>query len=159
MKRTALRRKTPLKRVGFKKKPLKKKKTKTPTIKKLKKIADRVFSEFKRRETANSSGLVRCYTCGHIYHWKDIQCGHYVRRSCMNLRYDTLNSFPQCYRCNICLKGNYPAYALNLLNDFGQGRLDYLSQQSKILKQWKPWELTDIINHYQQKIKELDEKK
>lgn len=126
------------------------KKSKKPTVRQLKKKADKVFSEYIRKRDRG-----RCYTCGKRGHWKEMQCGHYVRRSCMSLRYDEANAFAQCVRCNIFMSGNYETFALNLLNDFGKERLGYLDKKKKELKQWKLWELEEIIETYKQKIGEL----
>lgn len=47
------------------------------------------------------------------------QCGHYVSRSYLYLRYDEKNCHGQCVSCNVFKSGNMTSYALRLINDYG----------------------------------------
>lgn len=67
-------------------------------------IADRVFSEFVRLTNANEKGDCQCVTCKLWFYWKDIQNGHYKKRSWYKYRFNLMNCHPQCYRCNVALE-------------------------------------------------------
>ena len=63
------------------------------------KLADDLFSLLVRYKGSNS-GRVACCTCGRIFRWQDIQCGHFVRREEWSVRYSFRNAHPQCETCN-----------------------------------------------------------
>ena len=82
------------------------------------------------------SAWVRCYTCGSIAHWKDMDCGHFIQRKMTGVRWDWRNTRIQCTKCNCYDEGAKAKYsillaqegvdlkALQLLADFyGQQRL------------------------------------
>lgn len=71
-------------------------------------------------------GFNACFTCGVRKFWKELQCGHYVSRQYLTLRYDGRNCHPQCYGCNIAKKGNLDTYAINLMNKYGEDILRQL---------------------------------
>lgn len=86
----------------------------------LKKIVhDRVWklmSKYIRTKNADEFGMVECYTCGKMYHWKELQAGHYKHD---RLDFDERNLKPQCIRCNNYLSGRLDVYTENLIRDYG----------------------------------------
>ena len=48
---------------------------------KLKKKLNAVVSKYVRLKYANKKGMVRCYTCNTIKYYKQIHCGHFVKRN------------------------------------------------------------------------------
>lgn len=136
MKKTPLKRKTALKarrpakrsKIDSKapKPSTKVKQRKKPTITILKK---KLWEECKRiiRER---HGLT-CYTCG-------AKCdhphtGHYIPSSVcsVEMRYSLDNLRPQCFRCNIHLSGNWPAYEAHLIIDHGRDFPEQLKQRNR----------------------------
>lgn len=101
------------------KKKLKRKKIES--LKKLKLRADRIFSIFIRERDKHI-----CYTSGKWLDPKESQCGHYISRSYLALRYDERNCHCQSVAENIFKKGNLPVYALKLEAQYGQGILQEL---------------------------------
>lgn len=99
------------------------------TISQLKQRADKVFSEYIRQR---DNGV--CFTCGKQDEWKKMQCGHYVPRDCLELRYNPKNSNCQCIGCNVFKKGNYTIYSLNLMKKYGD---NILYELDEIVKQYK----------------------
>lgn len=129
---------------------------KPKTVSQLKKTADTVFSQYIRQFYADShTGYVACVTCGQQKPWKQMQNGHYEKRSSQYLRYDERNCFVQCASCNVFKNGNYPRYAQFMLKNFGQERLDELEKDAQKIKQWTSQELEDIISHYKAKLEGL----
>jgi hypothetical protein len=131
-------------------KPSKPKKKKS--VSQLKKEADAVFSRYIRYSAADHAGNARCVTCGVVKHWKELQNGHYERRSVNSLRYDERNCHPQCPGCNIFKGGNYPRYAQFMLQTYGPTILEELEAEAKNLKQFRPFELIEIIDLYKAKL-------
>lgn len=65
-------------------------------------ILDREFSLYIRGRAVLRQGqpFVRCITCGRIYHWKNIDFGHYHQREFFGVRWDERNGGLQCIACN-----------------------------------------------------------
>lgn len=122
-----------------KKKREKKKESKSTLIKEL----DRVFSIFIRQR-----GKGKCISCGAVSEWKNMQCGHYIRRSVMNTRWDEDNCHSQCMPCNVFKSGNYPAYTLALMNRFGADIVEELNDRANQVRKWSKEELKEKIAYY-----------
>lgn len=89
---------------------------------KLRKEADKVFSIWIRERDEWV-----CFTCGtrveDLGDWKQrrlMHAGHYVSRTCLALRYEEKNVHAQCWQCNIAKKGNYPVYAIKMIDKYGE---------------------------------------
>jgi len=110
------------------------KKKKLKSISKLKTEADNVFSKWIRERDNH-----KCYTCGVEMEWQKSQCGHFIQRDVMKLRYDEVNCKCQCYLCNVVKKGNYIIYTINMIRDYGKKLVDkyleiYKNRHSDIKK-------------------------
>ncbi len=130
MKRTPFKNKPrkPLARSGFKPKvPVRAKNTgkgakcpnkrKSKSQSKLKKELDRVFSIFIRQKYADEAGMVKCYTCSTVKHWKEMQNGHWIPRNNLATRFSEENCRVQCVGCNMFQKGRPDVFAVNLIKE------------------------------------------
>lgn len=131
-------------------------KTKTKTKSWYVKKLDEVFSKFIRLSYSNDFERVQCYTCGKIDHWKNMQCGHYISRQYMSLRWDEDNCRVQCAGCNVFKHGNYTEYAYRLLKEIGRKGIDSLMNKKQTIKQWRIPELMKQIEYYKEKVSELE---
>ena len=123
---------------------------KKPTISKLKKKLDAVFSKYIRAKYSKN-GLVKCYTCNHWGEIKRMQNGHFNPRQHLATRYDERNCRPQCFACNMYYGGNPATFAKNLVEEYGEGIIKELEQSRyQVFKVGTDW--------YEQKIKEYIEK-
>lgn len=135
--------------------------TRKPTVAKLKKKADTAFSMYIRLRDAEFKGgnwWCQCITCGAWKPIKEIQNGHFQSRRYMSTRYHEQNCHSQCAKCNIFNQGEQYKYSLAVDKKYGPGtarKLELLAQQ---VKQFKTWELEEMIDEYQAKIKEYEEK-
>lgn len=129
--------------------PPPKKKKKPPSLTKLKKEADRVFSLHIRQKYANKEGIVKCYTCSYVGHWKKMQNGHLVSRFYLATRYDPRNCRPQCITCNIWRNGRTPEFALNLQKELGPGIVEDLYAEARVLT--KNFDYQAVIDLYKEK--------
>ena len=126
---------------------------KKQTVSSLKKKADATFSQYIRMKYADPhTGLATCVTCGVQKPWKQMQAGHYEKRSVNHLRFDERNVHVQCAGCNVFQSGNYPRYAQYMIKTYGEEILDTLSEEAKTIKQFKPNQLSEIISLYKAKI-------
>ena len=108
-----------------------KKQTTTKTVTKTKKTTtsydrqrlinelDTAVSLYVRQKGADKHGFNYCYTCGGKYHWKDMDCGHYIKRRYLQTRWDLNNVRPQCRACNRLKNGNYRVYEPRLCQELG----------------------------------------
>lgn len=124
------------------------KKTKAVPIRKLIKKLDTAFSIHTRKKYADEHGMVKCFTCPKVMHWKEAQLGHYVSRKHMSLRFDPRNCHVQGAECNIFRHGALDVYALALQEKYGEGILKELNQIKNQTKQWKAGELQELIKKY-----------
>lgn len=123
----------------------KKKSEKRKLIEKL----DTVFSRYIRlREATPLTGYVRCISCGRVYHWTEIQNGHYVSRANMATRWSERNCHPQCVACNVMQHGNMIAYRQALVNLYGENGVKMIEAESRTIRRFSEWELDEMIKYY-----------
>lgn len=81
-----------------------KKETNNLTVDTLKKRLDTLLKVVRYYGTID--GVTnRCATCGETFFIKDLQCGHFIKRGDLVLKYVSANLMPQCRRCNHFLGG------------------------------------------------------
>jgi hypothetical protein len=128
-------------------------------INKLKKEADKWFSRYIRlRDSDPHTEMGNCCTCGTPLHWKSGDAGHFQQRYKNITRYEEKNSHLQCKQCNNkdWKQGEQYLHGKFIDNKYGEGTADYLSELGKQKKQFKPYELEELIDLYKQKIKDLE---
>ena len=128
------------------------------TVSKLKKKLDKIYSIYIRLRDCKALGYYDkglCFTCGKMYDFKDLQCGHYIPRSHNNTRYLEFNTHSQCRGCNIFKSGAMDVYALALQAKYGKNILKKLNKLKNVLKQFTVPELETLIEIYEEKTKEL----
>lgn len=124
------------------------KKRKRPTVSKLKKKLDKIFSIYIRKR---DKGI--CFTCFKADDWKYMQAGHYISRNHNSLRYDERNVHCQCRGCNIFKHGNMDVYALRLQQEYGNNIFIEFNQRKNFLKSFTCDDLESLIKYYIKKIK------
>lgn len=131
-----------------------KRRKKTPRQKAIRE-ADKWFSKYIRlrdcKRTTGFSDSGACVSCGRVYPFEKLQCGHFVKRSCWALRYDERNSYAQCYGCNIAQNGNYREYTLRLIDRFGLEFVQTLQEESSKTRRYKTKELEELADEYKRK--------
>lgn len=109
-----------------------------PSISKLIKEADRLFSIRVRKdyrctvggawlypidETTGDIISSYCYTCGRVYPIKKLHCGHYLSRFYKAARWNYDNARPQCMMCNLWKRGDPIVFRQNLIKEIGEARV------------------------------------
>ena len=126
-----------------------KSKKKKPSISRLKKKLDAVFSEWVRRSQDC------CFTCGKVEHWKDAQAGHFISRTFTCVRWNDMNVNRQCVSCNVFKHGNMVEYWLAMEKKYGREIIDWLNDiKRKPFKLHTSW-LEEQIEFYRLKILEM----
>lgn len=163
MKRYKSLKRTPIKRTprDKAKNEQEKKKAKAGLSKsKLRDKLDAVFSKYIRLKYSDDRGNCRCISCGKVFFWKEIQCGHYMSRRYMSTRFSEDNCRPQCVACNIFNQGNIQMYRRALIKQIGEQRVDLTEVRARQeTKNWSLFEYQAMIDFYQKEVNKLLEKK
>ena len=123
---------------------------KEPSFKTLKRKAWKMFSEYIRRRDADYAGRVSCYTCGLRMHWKSAHAGHAIGGRHHAVLFDPEICRPQCYRCNVPMRGQYPIFAAKLIREYGLEWFEAKLQGAhhRVVK-LTPADLEGLIERYQ----------
>lgn len=114
---------------------------------KLIKDCDLRFSRYIRQKYANKEWQSVCYTCGDKYHYKDLQCGHFITRANYKYRRDEHNCRPQCYRCNIIFSWNYKVYTIKMIEEYWKEKIEYMINDKELVK-IRTFEIEEMIEKY-----------
>lgn len=154
--------KMPVKRISSPLEATKRKKTiklssqKENHRKTLVKRLDKLTSEYVRRSFANKQGIVLCYTCGSPFHWKNLDCGHFIKRRYLNTRWELQNLRPQCRTCNRTLGGNYEVYNRKMIRELGEDGVQKLWDKAYSDRKIPTVELELMIEKMEIRLKLLD---
>lgn len=121
-----------------KKRKKKTKKYKKSQWSKLSKKCWKMMSEVVRRTGADWRGYNRCYTCGTIKQWKELQAGHRYHGV---LDFDYRNIKPQCIKCNHHSSGNLGEYERLIVKEHG---IEYSEQLHRDARQFKSYSLEEL---------------
>lgn len=125
-------------------------KNKRSLIKKL----DTIFSKFIRlRDCGKEFG--RCISCGKIILFSTCDCGHYINRKHLSLRFDEKNCNAQCRSCNRFDEGNIQGYRNGLIEKYGEKEVELLEIKKHNISNLCSFEIEVLIKEYKKKIKEL----
>lgn len=132
----------PIKHKKFMEKTPKKRRDpgKKPTYSQAMRTADDMFSRLVRTKWAIETGILgeceidragwfRCVTCGKITGILSNgagQCGHFIPRGNMTLRYDERNTGAQCGQCNATDGGQWPRFQVSIRERLGERVLSEL---------------------------------
>lgn len=117
--------------------------------------ADKIISQYVRLKYADENGIVACFTCGDKKHWTLQQCGHYIKRANLYLRWDEgRNLRPQCPYCNENLHGNMIEYTKRLEAEC-KGITDLLRDESRLVHKPTREEIRAVISEYTPLVKAL----
>ena len=118
-------------------------KQKKPSITKLKKEADKLFSQYVRLRDNNV-----CITCGGVGN----QAGHFQSRRYNATRFNEQNTNAQCFRCNVLFYGEQYKYATEIDLKYGKGTAAKLTKLAKVNHPFTIEELQQIIDNAKAEI-------
>ena len=117
--------------------------------KKLVEEADRLFSLYIRQRYA-INGIAMCVTCARRDHWKNMDCGHYIGRRHIGVRFDDMNAHAQCRMCNRLHSGNMTRYKSYMYATYGEKAMLELQKRSN--DSISTPELQDIVEKYRKRV-------
>jgi len=124
------------------------------TIKKLRKKAWKLMSEWIRRKDADKNGKVECYTCGKSIYWQEAHAGHF-KHGCLD--YDERNLKVQCPSCNTYHNGRLDIYAVKLIEQHSIEWVKELERDARTEKRLDIPGLETIIKELELKLKKLND--
>lgn len=113
---------------------------------------DIIFSQLIRLKGADENGMVKCFTCEDVKHWKQMQCGHFVPRAQMPTRFSEKNCRPQCKICNEDKRGNLKVFSERLELE-EPGIVAILEEQSRGIQDYGRDELRVLIYDTTRRVK------
>lgn len=118
---------------------------------------DNVFSMFIRLRDSNTNGTFRCISCGRILPFEQADCGHYINRKHMSLRFSEKNCNAQCRSCNRFDEGNIQGYRRGLIAKYGEPTVILLEATKNETNKLSVFELEAMADHYRKEVKKLKE--
>ena len=131
------------------------------SISKLKKELDKWFSLYIRLREATNEGIVQCFTCGKIDHYKKggMQCGHFQSRRHHATRWNEWNCQVQCVKCNMFEQGEQWKFGLYLNGKYGEGTSHELVILSQTTIKKMRIEYEEDISYYKTIVENLKKEK
>lgn len=114
------------------------------------------------RKKGSRGGFNTCYTCGEIYHWKELDAGHAIPKSKGNsIKFELDLLRPQCISCNRFGKngygsGMYEIFHKKIRSEIGENRFNELIYKSNLIIKFSRTELKEAIAEMKSKIKSLN---
>lgn len=109
---------------------------------------DKEFSLFIRYRDAYPNGTFRCISCGKIKPFEQADCGHFINRRHMALRFDETNCNAQCRSCNRFDEGNILGYRRGLIQKHGEQKVILLEARKHDTLKFTDFEYTHLIKYY-----------
>jgi hypothetical protein len=102
------------------------------------------------------SGLVRCFTCGSVGHYKKMDGGHFIPAQYNSHCFNEKNVHPQETNCNKFLGGNQLVYARKIDEKYGKGTAKQMeATKSKNRPNYGVFEYEQIAKVYKDKCDKL----
>lgn len=121
--------------------------------------ADKWFGRYIRLRDTDEDGYGQCISCSAWKPYSELDCGHFVNRGRMSLRYNEVNCNAQCRDCNRFDEGNNVGYVRGMLKKWGQDAVDLLESKKRQIRRYAGWEYTEIAKYYRRQVKALYEQK
>ena len=148
----------------MKRKACKKKKKKKKNRASLEKKLWSIFSRFIRIrdavKTTGGSEYLNCITCGKSVQiaGSDCNAGHFQTRAHKATKFDEQNVHGQCVSCNKYHSGEQFIHGQKIVLMYGQEALDRILSLKYESRQYKVYELEELVTEYRLKIREYTDK-
>ena len=130
------------------------------TISKLKKELDKWFSLYIRLRDATDEGLVQCFTCNKVSHYKSgMQNGHFQSRKHLATRWDEENCQVQCVGCNMFKAGEQYKFSVALDSKYGEGKAEELESLARTIMKVSRIDYEDKISYYGTLVEKIKKEK
>jgi hypothetical protein len=78
-----------------------------------------LFQKLVRLRARDENGNCKCFTCGKVQHWTEMDAGHFVGRNNKATILDVRNCHPQCVHCNRWVSGAKDRYLERMVERYG----------------------------------------
>lgn len=132
------------------------------TVDTIKKRLDIMMRAVRYRDSADGRHN-ECVTCHKVFEIKELQCGHFIKRGNIWLKYKEHNVYPQCVRCNKFLDGAQDKMAYHVIQQHGIEvfnsliETDYMWQNGE-LPSFKAKDYVDAYNFWLEYVRDIEEK-
>lgn len=131
------------------------KKYKSTDLAKLKRKLEIIFNQYIRLRDCHD-GIGTCISCNKTYGIDKLQAGHFWSKGAYPaLRFDERNVNSQCGGCNTFRHGAIGEYRIGLVKKLGQEVVDQLEQDRNAPRKYTVYDLLELIEIYQNRVKEL----
>lgn len=113
------------------------------------------FSKYIRQKGIEYQDYARCYTCGTMKPWKQMQAGHGIGGRSNAVLFDERLVKPQCMGCNIFGRGQYRIFTRKLIDELGLVEYDKMVHESTTLMPLKDFQFKEIYEKYKKLNKEV----
>ena len=94
--------------------------------------ADKAMSVYIRMKHADEHGYCKCVSCGRIYRWQEVDCGHFIPRSRgASIRWVEENCHPECIGCNRFSHSHLINYTLYMIDMYGREKIEELEKLAR----------------------------
>lgn len=125
----------------------------------LKTKLDTVFSRYIRLRDVRPDGTFTCISCNRVLPYDQADCGHYINRKHMSLRFSEKNCNAQCHSCNRFDEGNIQGYRRGLIAKYGESTVVLLESMKNQVNKISDYEYEAMIDHYRKEVKRLKKEK
>jgi|SRR5690606_28991210 len=116
----------------------------------------KVFSEFVRLRDSNENGYCKCFTCSNIRYYKNMDCGHGIKRQHMATKFHEKNNHAQCKLCNgPAGQGKPKEYREAIAKKYGPGTWEELEMLSRTVCKFSNFEIKAMLLYYTEEVKKL----
>ena len=130
------------------------------TISKLKKELDTIFSLYIRLREATDEGMVQCFTCGKVSHYKSgMQNGHFQSRKHLSTRWSETNCQVQCVGCNMFKAGEQYKFSIALDSKYGEGTAEELELLARTIMKVSRIDYEEKISYYKDLVEKIKKEK
>lgn len=122
---------------------------------KLRDTLDKVFSEYIRLRDVRMDGQFVCISCADTFSYEFADCGHYISREHMSVRFSEENCNAQCITCNRHRHGNIEGYRRGLTRKYGESVVLSLESAKYQICKMSESDYREKIAHYRKEVKRL----
>lgn len=115
----------------------------------------KAFSEYIRLRDSDEHGYCKCFTCGLVRHWKQMDAGHGIGRQHKATKYHEQNVHAQDKRCNGFEGGMRERYKEEVDKRYGEGTWNKLEVMARGVCKRGQFEIDVMTKYYRNKAEEL----
>lgn len=107
-----------------------------------------------RLRASDDNGYCSCFTCGVVRNWRAMHGGHYISRTHWRHRLDLNLMRPQCYQCNVTMRGRFRKFRQLLVDELGENRVQAIDDTKRDDPPWDADDLVIMIAEFKAAIKQ-----